>query len=150
MRCLVAEIMYQKNPLMTFFLKGMGGIKIERDSHDFSFLEKSCAILEKGGAIEIYPESRLPRPDEESPLPFKPSVIYMALQTGAPIIPIYTNGEYFSKQRARVIIGTPFDARELYDESLSEKENIAMITEQLRKRIIELGYELDRQTNENN
>lgn len=150
MRCLVAEIMYQKNPFMTFFLKGMGGIKIERDSHDFAFLEKSCKILDKGGVIEIYPEARLPRAEEETPLPFKPSVIYMALQTGAPIIPVYTNGEYFSKKRARAIIGTPFDARELYDETLTEKENISIITEMLRKRIIELGNELDRQTNENN
>ena len=59
-RCLIAEVMFQKNPFFSFFLKAFGGIKIERDAHDFSFLDQSCKILEKGGVVEIYPESRLP------------------------------------------------------------------------------------------
>lgn len=148
-RCLIAEIMFQKNPFFSFFLKAFGGIKIDRDAYDFTFVEKSCDILEKGGVVEIYPEARLPLEGEATPLPFKPSVIYMALQTGAPIIPIYTNGEYFSKQRANIIIGKPFDARAYYDEERSEKDNVSFITEKLRERIIELQHELQRQTNQN-
>lgn len=146
LRCLVAELMYKKNPFMTFFLKGIGGIRVERDTHDFSFVQKSCDILAKGGVVEIYPEARLPRKGEEAPLPFKPSATYIALQSGAPIIPVCTNGKICSKARLRVLIGKPIYAETLYDESLSEKENYEKITETLRERIIELSYELERKT----
>ncbi len=60
--------------------------------------------------------------------------------SGAPMIPVYTNGKYFSRERerARVVIGTPVYARELADESLSEKENLERISQLLREKIIGL------------
>ena len=88
--------------------------------------------------VEIFPESRLPLKGEERPLPFKPSAAYIALLSGAPIIPVFSNGAYFTKKRARVIIGKPMYARELYDDSLSEKENLAAISEAMREKIISL------------
>lgn len=76
---------------------------------------------------------------------FKPSAVYMALESGAPIIPTYNNAEHFSKKNLHVIIGKPIDVRALYDDSLSEKENISNITQILRRKVIELGEELNRQ-----
>lgn len=145
LRCVIAEIMFNQNPFLSFFLKALGGIKVNREAHDFAFLGKCEEVLKKGGVVEIYPESRLPREGEETPLPFKPSTVYLALQSGAPIIPVYTNGKVFNKERPRVIIGKPIDVAALYDETLSEKENIRSINEYLRNRIIELKYELERQ-----
>lgn len=145
LRCIVAELMFRKNPFLTFFLKAIGGIKVERNAHDFAFMEKSLEILDKGGVVEIYPESRIPNEGEETPLPFKPSTAYIALRSGAPIIPVYTNGNFFGKERTRVIIGTPIDAQALYNENLTEKENLQNVTEYLRNRIVELSHELERQ-----
>ena len=102
--------------------------------------------MEKGGAVLIFPESRLPRPEEERPLEFKPSAVYLALESGAPIFPTYNNGEHFSRKNLRVIIGTPIDVRAMYDDALSEKENIERITQILRRKVIALGEELNRQT----
>ena len=144
LRCLVAEIMFQKNFLFTFFLKSLGSIKVERSTFDFSFVDKCCKVLDKGGVIEIYPESRLPKSDEERPLPFKPSAVYIALISDTPIIPVYTNGKYFTKERTRIVIGAPINVRELYINELSEQENIANITEQLRNKIIDLKNEFDK------
>ena len=62
----------------------------------------------------------------------------------APIIPVFTDGCYFSKKRSHVMIGTPIYASELYDESLGERENIEAINSFVRSRIIELGDELER------
>ena len=148
LRCLMAEILYKKNVFMTALIKALGGIKVNRDSHDFSFLSKAEKILEKGGVVEIYPESRIPDAGEEKPLEFKPSVAYMALQSGAPIIPIYNNGAYFKKEKLRVIIGKPVDVREWYDDNLNEKENLDVICKRLREKVLELKDELDRQRNE--
>ena len=137
LRCQMAEVLFNKKPL-GLFLKMMGGICVDRDARDFSFVAKSQEILEKGGVVEIFPESRLPLKGEERPLPFKPSAAYIALLSGAPIIPVFSNGAYFTKKRARVIIGKPMYARELYDDSLSEKENLAAISEAMREKIISL------------
>ena len=62
----------------------------------------------------------------------------------APIIPVFTDGCYFSKKRSHVMIGTPIYASELYDESLGERENIEAINSFVRSRIIELGEELEK------
>ena len=148
LRCLIAELMFNQNIFLTILLKFLGGIKVNRDSHDFSFINKCCKILDKGGIIEIYPESRLPKEGEETPLPFKSSAAYIALESGAPVIPVYNTGKYFTGHRNRVIIGTPIDVREYYDNSLSHTENLENISEILRQRVIELKDELGRQTEE--
>ncbi len=146
MHCVVAELMFNKSKLFGWFLRRLGCIRVDRNEQDFTFLTKSCEVLGRGGVVEIYPESRIPVAGEESPLPFKPSVVQMALESGAPVIPVVTNGKYFSKTPLRVLIGKPIDVRELYDESLSEAENIAVITTMLREKIIRLKDELQRKT----
>lgn len=148
LRCVVAEVIFARNFILKLFLMGLGAIRVDRSSHDFSFIGKCKRVLDRGGVVEIYPESRLPRAGEQTPLEFKPSTVYLALESGAPIIPVYHNGKHFSKERTRVIIGKPIYARELYDQALSEKENIQSITNYLRGRIIELGKELERQEKE--
>lgn len=145
LRCVVAEIMYEKNIFMTAFLRLFGAIRVDRNGHDFAFIEKSARILERGGVVEIYPESRLPKDGEERPLEFKPSAVYLALESGAPIIPVYNSRRGFGDKPGYVIIGKPIYARELYDESLDEKTNIENITQILRGKVIELSENLERQ-----
>ena len=143
LRCVVAEVMFKKF-WMKLFLALFGAIKVDRQAQDYAFVSKGVDVLKKGGVLEIYPEGRLPdRENDVPPLPFKPSAVYIALESGAPILPIYTNGKYFSRQRARVIIGEPIHPLDLYDSALSERENIEKITSYLRETIIELGYELE-------
>lgn len=138
LRCVVAEIMFQKNPPMTFFLRGLGSIRVDRHSPDFAFIGKATSVLDQGGIVEIYPESRIPDPGCKELLPFKPSITYLALESDTPIIPVYTDGNYFTKARNHLVVGAPIDVRQLYDDSHSEKENIAAITEYLRGKIYEL------------
>ena len=59
---------------------------------------------------------------------------------------MYTDGCYFKWKRARVIIGTPFYVKDFYDESLSEKENLRKISNEMRNKILELKDEFERQT----
>ena len=146
LRCLIAELMFNHNIFLTLLMKFLGGIKVNRSSHDYSFVNKCCKILKKGGVIEIYPEARLPKEGEETPLPFKSSAAYIALESGAPVIPVYNSGSYSKKGRNNVLIGTPMDVRDYYDSSLSHEENLANISEIMRQRIIELKNELERQT----
>ncbi len=146
LRCIISEVICSSKP-KTLFMKNMGYIVTDRANMDFTFLTRAEKVLDEGGVIEIYPEGRLPKSGEETPLEFKPSVTYLALQSGAPIIPVVTTGAFVKKERMRVMVGCPIDARELYDESLSERENIDNITNILRNKIKELKNELERQTN---
>ena len=147
LRYQMAEILYKKK-LLALFLKCMGGIYVNRDTHDFSFIYKSEEILKKGGIVGIFPESRIPKEGEDRPLPFKVSAAYLALSSDVKVIPIYTDGVYFKKNRARIIIGTPIYARDFSDENLDEKENITRVTEAFRNKIIELGEKLDERKRE--
>ena len=70
LRYQMAEILFKKKLLATF-LKCMGGIYVDRSAHDFAFLAKSEQILSKGGIVGVYPEGRIPKEEEEKPLPFK-------------------------------------------------------------------------------
>ena len=144
LRFQMAELLFKK-PVLGPFLRGLGGILVDRNAYDFSFLDSSVQILEKGGVVGVFPESRIPQPGEHRPLPFKPSAAWLAILSGAPVIPVYTNGVYFSMRRAKVVIGTPFYAADFTDESLSEKENISRVNEVLRARIIELEKVLNDQ-----
>lgn len=144
LRCLVAEVVYEKNAFMRNFLRALGAIKVNRDAFDFSFVESCKELLGRGCVIEIYPEARLPLPCEARPLPFKPSTAYIALSSGAPIIPVYTDGNYFNKKRAHIVIGTPLDPLSVINGDMSESEKIEAINKKLRQRILELKDELER------
>lgn len=150
-RTLVAKEIFEKNWFMNIFMKGLGAIKVERQSYDFSFMPKMIKCLNKKQVGLVFPEARLPRENErEDFLPFKPSYIYLALETGVPIIPVYTNGIYgkLKKKRnslAKIIVGDPIYPRELISEEKTEKENLEWINNYVRdyikrlKNIVESG-----------
>jgi len=145
LRYQMAEVLFKK-ALLRNFLKCMGGIFVDRNSNDFSFMDKSQEVLEKGGVVGIFPEGRIPEKQEETPLAFKSGATQLALMANVPIIPIYTDGNYFKKQRARVIIGKPIYVSELYDANEDYKTNLEGITRELRNKIILLKEELEKKT----
>lgn len=148
LRCVVAEVIYAKNALMRLFLRALGCIKVDRNDYDFAFVGKAKKILDKGGVVEIFPEARLNNKGEEPLLEFKPSYVYLALESNAPIIPVYIKPRYFKKGKSRVIIGKPVDLCELYDSALTEKENIKNLNDYMKGKILELKSNLERQIDE--
>lgn len=142
-RPLVAEVTYNKNWLMRVFLKLIGGIKVDRDNYDFSFMGECINALEKKYSVLIFPEGRLPKKEEKELLSFKPSFVYIALESDAPIIPVYTNGKYGLKGKTRVIIGEKIYVNDLMDENKSTEENINNICNYFRDYIIKLRDELN-------
>ena len=148
LRCVIGEVMFQQNPFLSLLLRCLGGIKVERQSHDFVFIGKCQRILDKGGVVEIYPEAMINNTADQELLEFKPSVVYLALESNAPIIPVYNNAKYFSGKKSELIIGEPIYMRELYDDNISEKQNISNLTKTLREKILELKDELEQKLNQ--
>lgn len=150
LRTLIAEVMYQQNIFLTTLLTRLGAIKVDRKSYDFTFMSEMIDVLKKNHVGLVFPESRLPTKDDKEGelLEFKPSYIYLALQSGVPIIPVYTNGIYGKlkkkkKDRARLIIGKKIYVNDLYDENKSEKENISYINDYIKNKIYSLKLLLD-------
>ena len=137
LRFQMAELLFKK-PFLGWLLRALGGIRVDRDTFDFGFIARSQAVLNRGGVVGVFPESRLPRPGEERPLPFKTSVAFLALSSGVPVLPVVTNGCYFSKKRARVLIGCPISVTDYVDGSFTDKENLQRVTDALRDEIIKL------------
>ena len=136
-----------KKPVLGILLRMLGGIYVDRDSHDYSHMAKSEKILDRGGVVGICPEGRIPLKGEDRPLAFKNGAAYLALTTDTPIVPMVTDGSYFNfKKRARVIIGTPMIPSEIADPELSDKENIEKLTHEMREKIISLGIMLNERT----
>ena len=146
LRYQMAECLF-KNKVLKIFLKALGGIFVDRNSYDFSFVNKSLKILKNNGVVGIFPEARLPYSSETEIYEFKSSATYIAIESGAPIIPVYTNGSYFKKERAEVIIGEKIYPRSFWNNDLDEKTNISNITERIREKVLELKNELKRRTN---
>ena len=148
-RTLVAEVIYQKNKFMSRFMTYLGAIRVDRNSYDFAFMSQMVNCLQKGQVGLVFPEARIPLENEKDTLlPFKPSFVYLALESDVPIIPVYTNGVYGklkkkNKSRAKVIIGEKIYPTELIDKNKTQKENIEFICNYVRDYIIRLGKELD-------
>ncbi len=138
-RCIMADVLKHINFFLTLFLKLNQGIFVSRKAQDLGFIKQCQHILDRGGVVQVFPESRIAEADEEKPLPFKPSFVHIALESNAPIIPLYSSGDYFKKGRVRAAIGKPIYVKDLYDESKSHKENLLEIAEFVRRKVIELG-----------
>lgn len=137
LRFQMAELLFKK-PVLGVFLKMLGGILVDRNVTDYSFMNKSAYILNNGGVVGVFPEGRIPKPEEIRPLQFKVGAAFLALQTGVPIIPLYTNGSYFKKERAKVVIGAPIYPEAVESMEISDKDKLEKLTEILRNKIIEL------------
>lgn len=143
-RPVTADIIYRRAKILAWFLNKMGAIRVDRNVYDFAFVEKATKIINKGGKVLIFPESRISTLDPYDLLEFKPSFVYIALNSNCPIIPCYTNGCYGKKgKRAEVVIGEKIYLRDLYDESKSEKENIEYLSKYVRDYIKKLGEKLN-------
>lgn len=141
-RFLMAEVLFNKGKFFALFLKLMGGIRVDRDAFDFGFVSDALAVLDKGGTLGIFPEGRLPVGGK--PFPFTVSTAFIAMHTDAPVIPVFTDGQYGIFKRAGVMIGEPIDLKEWADDSLPDDERLNDVTAKLQAHVYALGDELER------
>ena len=122
-RVLMAEVLFRKGKLLSWFLRGMRGIMVERNGAEGAdFLGEAARALEKGHVVGVFPEGML-NPggrDFGKLLPFKPGAAYIALQTGAPVIAHYCDGAYSWRRRTRVMQGEPISLSERFPGEINQ------------------------------
>lgn len=133
---LMAEVLFNKGKLFSWFLFSLGGIYVNRDNIDFGFMSDSIEVLDKGGIVGIFPEGRLPV--NGKPFPFKSGIVYISTNSNAPIIPVYTDGNYGLFKRAKVVVGTPIYIKKYYEGENPDSEKIEELTRMLEDKMFEL------------
>ena len=141
-RFLVAEVQFTNGKLFSWFLYKLGAIKVDRVSRDFSFIGESLEALDSGRCIGIFPQGRIPLKDEGF-IPYKPSLGYIASKTDAPIIPVYTDGNYGIFKRAHIIIGKRIYLSELDISGIDGSAAAEVITAAVEKKTVELSVMLE-------
>lgn len=144
--CLMSEKIYDINPIVSFLTNLLGGIKVDRRTYDFSFVNTSINLLSKKKLVMIFPEGRLIK--DRILGDFHTSYILVALKTGAPIIPLYTSAKYGLFKRSRMIIGTPIYLNEYLNDDNPSKEELERINEIVRNKILSLKSILEQKINE--
>ncbi len=129
----VAEVMFNKSGFMSWLLYKLGCIRVDRDAFDFGFIGDSLEALDNGQVVGIFPSGRLPI--NGKPFPFKPSAVFIALRTDAPIIPVYIDGQYGITKRTRIVIGEPIHIKEYCQSEEPSKEELDTLTRMLEDKV---------------
>lgn len=139
-RFLMAEVLYNKSKLFAWFLNSIGGIRVERDTKDFSFVSDAVQALDDKQTVGIFPQARLPIKNKT--WPFTPSTAYIAINSEAPIIPVYIDGKYGILKRTSAIVGKPIFLQEMFLDEKDEQTRLKKLTEYLEKEVYALSEQL--------
>ncbi len=78
-----------KNAPVAWALDRLGGFRVDRDRYDLAAADVALAVLRRGGVLGMYPEgTRAPG----RLLPFLAGAAWIALATGAPLVPCILDG----------------------------------------------------------
>ena len=127
-----------KGPLVSRTLRSLGGFLVDRDRYDVTAVDTALAALERGDVLGMYPEGT------RSPgtlLPFLHGAAWVALRTGAPLVPAAISGTGLAGRagrpglvRVRVVFAPPIAARRIDDRT--ERRRVAEdLTRSLREAI---------------
>lgn len=106
---------------LKWFFKMTGCISVDRSIKDEHAKTLALDVLNKGGAIGLFPEGTRNK-TKEFLLPFKFGAVSMAKKTNATIVPFGITGTYkFRSKNLTVRFGTPFKVGDMSLEEANEK-----------------------------
>ena len=128
----------KKNPIFRFIFFLFDIIYVKRDSKDIGPLKEALRTLKDGGCIGIFPEGTR-NGFEKNNGEMKGGAAYLALKTGAKLLPIGIVGTAKPFHKNTFYYGKPIDVSKYQTKDKEmEKENLAKVTEILKEEILKL------------
>ena len=139
---------FYDRPVARVFMKIAANVmRIDSTDDFFPALRSAVKVLKKGGSIYINPEGT--RSQSGEMLPFKVGVGILAVETGAPIVPVFIDGTFESMRpgsvlpkpsKVTVIFGKPIYMDEYIKRKQSEMayDVYKSVTDELFKRVSSL------------
>jgi 1-acyl-sn-glycerol-3-phosphate acyltransferase len=130
-------------PITTIFPRLWGVYSVRRGSASRTAMRAATAVLRQNGVLGVFPEggswAQVLRPA-------RPGAAYLAVQTGAPLLPIGLDGLTelfpFVRQRRRatvtIRIGRPFGPYRVEGQGVERRQQIEAIGHEIMRKIAEL------------
>ncbi|MBO5401805.1 MAG: 1-acyl-sn-glycerol-3-phosphate acyltransferase [Clostridia bacterium] len=90
---------------LSFMLKLMGCIKVDRNISDIEAIRSAVSVIKNGHTLAVFPQGRIEKTEEVADI--KSGAVLIALQSGAPIIPVYSRPPASKFSRRTVVVGEP-------------------------------------------
>ncbi len=101
---LVGEQFYNYNPVLTFFMKAMGVIKVNAVTGNMDAVNQAVEQINKGHSILIFPEGHIET--EGKLMEYKQAAALISLSAGVPIVPVFHNGRIGPGKRDLIFVGS--------------------------------------------
>lgn len=121
----------RKNPFFAFLGVVFDGIYVKRDSKDVTALKTTLKALKNGESIALFPEGT--RNGIEKGQKVKDGAAFMAVKSGAKVIPVGISGGEKPFKKMTIKYGEPLDY------SNRSKDELEEITQEIMDKIIELA-----------
>ncbi len=139
-----------KSPISAWFMRRTGTFSVKRGRPDRSALTNSLAVLEAGGVLGIFPEgTRTPGARFEE---LEEGFAYIALKSGAPIVPLAISGTEAVFPPGRKLpklvkisasLGEPFRLGERVSDGIVPRSRIREATVEAQKRLAAVMNQLE-------
>ena len=127
-----------KNGLASWSLERLGGFRVDRELFDLRAVRLALAVIRRGEVLGMYPEGTR-SPGEL--LPFLHGAAWVALRTGAPLVPVSLRGteragraKRLRRVQVRAIFGEPLEV-EPVEGSVERRRRATELTAELRAAI---------------
>lgn len=123
-----------RNPVLGSLLRFLGAFSVRRGRADINSVKTAYKLIEQGHIVGIFPEAHRMRGKQRDDAKVKHGAAMIAVNTGAPVIPVAIDGSYKFFSRIKVIIGKPFYLNSGNDDKYS-KEQLADMSVNIMKSV---------------
>ena len=112
---------------------------VNRKQADMASLKQAMHLLERGKVFGIFPEGRRSVTGELDTL--EKGAAFLALKTGAPIIPIYSDPRTYRKFRINMVVGALMDAKAIAAEHRGQPLDV--VTQAIADKLQQLKLQME-------
>ncbi len=129
-----------KNPLANLFLRSFLAFPVNRKQADMTSLKNAMKVLDQGKVFGIFPEGKRSITDDLDEL--EKGAAFLAIRSGAPVVPIYIDPASYRKWKMRVLIGKPLYPSGLVA-SAPKSKLVDVVTDEISDALSALKMELN-------